>query len=606
MGLSQSLYTGWSGLASHQKSMDNIGNNLANVNTVGYKKSDYLFSSIFKQAISGSNPADGDRGATNPKNLGMGVTTGAISGNFTTGPIENTGRTFDCAINGNGFFLVKTGAGTALTRNGSFYLDSENSNGERMLCAGDGLPVQGWMAQNGVVTPSTSVDNIYLPAIGDLMPGRTTGEVDLKGILPTNTSTSDFNGRQTTNLELMGNLPGSGSITTHIFASVSQTDGVSSLVKDEVQEVKVQINFIGPTESADGTVNNWTWTMTTVDWPNPGDPGVQIYPTEDDPGFSQGAMGFHNQGSTTDKYGAGQPVSDSVAPGSTRVSASIPDEEGNTITTFFNMPSDFTVDISHMTNMANPPVDNGLGTWYVDGNPTGTMARTITVFDEYTEFEEQGGVMTAVRRVEARQNTIYFERTERTDESATWSWRSSLGDATGALEFNTSGELVSSSQSGGGGITYNFADVQNINHEGAMQATGQDGYRDGVLLDFSIDGNGKIWGRYSNQMNEQLAQLALGTVANPQGLSNLSGTLFYVNPSVSGELLIGVAGDGSGSSGLPSIGAGAIASNSLEGSNVELAKEFTSMISTERGYQFSSRIVSTANEMLQTALQLKQ
>ena len=114
MGLSQSLYTGWSGLATHQKSMDNLAGNLSNVNTVGYKKSDFLFSDLFKKAmITGGIPADGDRSATNPKNVGLGVSTGAILHNFTRGPVETTNNPLDCALTGNGFFMVDTSRGMA-------------------------------------------------------------------------------------------------------------------------------------------------------------------------------------------------------------------------------------------------------------------------------------------------------------------------------------------------------------------------------------------------------------------------------------------------------------------------------------------------------------
>lgn len=610
MGLAQSLYTGWTGLATHQKGMDNLSNNLANVNTVGYKKSDFMFSNLFKQTLSGAMAADGDRVTTNPKSLGLGVGTGAILNNFKQGPQESTGDPLHCYINGNGFFVAQTASGQALTRDGRFYLDHTISPNERMLCVGDGLPVQGWMAQNGTITPTSTVGNIYLPAIGDIQSGRKTTEVDLRGILPTNTTTTDFDGRQTTNLDIKGNLAGGGgnTITTHIFAPVTQTNGTTTTLRDEVQEVKVQIAFQGPTTSADGSTNDWTWTMTTVDWPNVGDPGIQIYPTADDPDFSQGTISFHNQASVTQGWGAGEAVADSVTPGSTRVRSSQTDASGNTITTFFNIPSDFTVDVSRMTNLQTTPEEGALETWFVNGNPKGTMARTILVFDEYTDFEATENasgntVMQAVKKVEARQDTIYFERTENGSDGSKWTWRSSIDDVTGDLRFDTSGALVESNQSGGD-IQYNFKDVQSIASEGSLQVTGQDGYRDGVLQTITIDPNGKIWGHYSNSVNEALAQLAMGTVPNLNGLSGASGTLFYPG-AASGSIMIGVAGDATANFGIPQIGAGSLTTGALEGSNVDLSQEFTTLINIERGYQFNSRIVTTSDEMLQTALALK-
>lgn len=606
MGLSQSLYTGWTGLTTHQRGMDNLGNNLANVNTVGFKKNDYMFTNLFTQTLSGAMGADGNRSTVGSKDLGLGTTTGAILGNFKQGPQETTGDPLHCYINGNGFFVAQTGSGLALTRNGEFYTDHTASANERMLCVGNGLPVQGWMAQNGTITPTPATGNIYLPAMGDVLAGSRTKEVDLRGILPTNTKSSDFDGRQTTDLEIKGNLSegGGNTITTHIFAPVTRTDGTTTDFRDEVQEIKVQIAFVGPTPSADGSTNDWSWTMTTVDWPNPGDPGVQIYPTAEDPEFSQGTVSFHNQGSVLQGWGAGEAVADSVLPGATRVRS-----EQNGVTTFFNIPADFTVDVSRMTNLQATPEEGALETWFVNGNPKGTMARTILVFDEYTDFqstENASGntVMQVVKKVEARQNTVYFERTEATNEGSTWAWRSSMDDVTGELKFDTSGGLVESSQSGGD-IRYNFNDIQSIASEGSLQVTGQDGYRDGVLSSITIDPNGKIWGHYTNNVNEALAQLAMGTVPNLNGLDGGSGTLFYPG-SASGAIMIGVAGDATNNFGLPQIGAGTLTSGALEGSNVDLSQEFTSLINVERGYQFNSRIVTTSDEMLQTALQLKQ
>lgn len=609
MGLSQSLYTGLTGLVTHQRSLDNSGNNLANVNTVGYRKSDFMFSNIFNKTLQGAMPAGDNGGSTNGKNLGLGVTTGAILNNFKQGSIEATGNPLDCAISGNGFFLANTSYGTALTRNGSFYLDHTLNPQQRMLCVGDGLAVQGWMAENGVVTPSNTVGNIYLPAYGDLMPGKITTDLDLTGILPTNTSTTDFSGKATNTLELKGNLSSTNNtLTTHIFAPVTRTDGVTTDYRDETQEIKVEITFDGPTLSADGTQNTYTWTMKTVDWPNVGDPSIQIYPPEDSSDLAVDEVSFYAQSSLDKKRAEGEVIDDKLTPGSTSVKSVVQDGD-RTISTYFNMPTDFTLDVSRLTNLADAPGGNTLETWHVNGNPKGSMARTVTVYDEYTDFaegtdENGNAIMEAVRRVEARENTIYFTQTEQDETGLTWSWRSSLDDATGTLKYNTIGDLVSSEQSGGR-IDYDFSETRSINYAGSLQVTGQDGYRDGYLEDISIDQNGKIWGHYTNDVSEALAQLAIGTVPNTSGLSSSAGTLFYTGPA-SGNLQIGVAGDSEYDFGLPRIGAGVIKSSNLENSNVDLSQEFTNLINIERGYQFNSRVVSTSNEMLQTALQMKQ
>ena len=605
MGLSQSLYTGWSGMATHQKSLDNTSNNLANVNTTGYKKSDFMFSNIFNKAITGAYGADGARGTVNPKNVGLGVTTGAILANFQAGPVENTTNPLDVSIGGSGFFVVNTNSGTALTRNGAFYLDHTTSPNHRMLCLGQGMAVQGWMAENGVVTPTTTVGNIYLPANGDMLPGKATTDVDFKGILPTNTSSSDFNGRTTSDLELKGNLAaGTNTLVTHIFAPVTQTGG-GTPINNEVQRIQAEISFTGPTLSPDGTVNSWDWTMKTVDWPSPGDPQVQIYPPTNDPGFSQGSVDFYTSGSVANNRGAGEAVNSQIKPGSATAESVI-----GGVTTSLSLPSGFTLDVSRLTALDNAPGGNALDTWYVGGNPKGTMARTVTAYDEFTDFvasvDAAGNeVMIPARRVEAREDTLYFSKDSADNTGTTWSWHSSLGDASGTLRFDTIGDLVSSTSSGGP-IAYDFGQVRSINSDGSLQVVSQDGYRDGYLQNISIDQYGKIFGRYSNDEVDLLAQLAIGTVPNTSGLEKVAGTLFYPG-TASGVLMIGTAGDAEGSaSGLAAIGAGFVNSYTLEGSNVDLGKEFTNLISIERGYQLNSKVVTTSDEMLQTALQLKQ
>ncbi len=143
MALSQALSTGITGLMTHQKAMDNIGNNLANVNTVGFKKGAFQFSTLLEQSLRGGMGADAGtgRGSVNPIALGMGTQTASINKVFTQGDLENTANPNDMAIDGNGFFVLKVGTGYAYTRAGSFYVGEDGS-----LMAGDGLFVQGTLA----------------------------------------------------------------------------------------------------------------------------------------------------------------------------------------------------------------------------------------------------------------------------------------------------------------------------------------------------------------------------------------------------------------------------------------------------------------------------
>ncbi|MDH5161198.1 flagellar basal body rod protein FlgG [Heyndrickxia oleronia] len=135
----RSMYSGISGMKNFQTKLDVIGNNIANVNTYGFKKGRVTFKDAISQSISGaSGPVQGGRGGTNPTQVGLGSTLATIDTVDTQSSMQTTGRTLDLAIDGDGYFTVKDGAGNIFyTRAGNFYLDEDGS-----LVTGDGFYVQ--------------------------------------------------------------------------------------------------------------------------------------------------------------------------------------------------------------------------------------------------------------------------------------------------------------------------------------------------------------------------------------------------------------------------------------------------------------------------------
>ncbi|WP_432665051.1 flagellar hook protein FlgE [Wukongibacter baidiensis] len=126
----RSMYSGVSGLRTHQTKMDIIGNNIANVNTVGFKRSSITFKEIFAQTISGAGAPQGGRGGTNPQQIGLGVGVGSISVNHTQGTVQSTGYTTDLMVDGNGYFIVSGDANAQshyYTRAGNFDFDQEGN-----------------------------------------------------------------------------------------------------------------------------------------------------------------------------------------------------------------------------------------------------------------------------------------------------------------------------------------------------------------------------------------------------------------------------------------------------------------------------------------------
>ncbi len=183
MGLSQSLFSGISGLQTHQKCMDNIGNNLANVNTVGFKKGVFQFRTMLEHTLKGGTTADPNtgRGSINPLQMGLGSQVGSIMKDFTGGSPEITGNQRDMCLEGNGFFVLRNGNNNVYTRDGTFYIGSDGS-----LLYGDGLQVQGVMAEAGGSIPeSGDVSDITIP-IGQTGAAVETTKVSLTGNLNSN------------------------------------------------------------------------------------------------------------------------------------------------------------------------------------------------------------------------------------------------------------------------------------------------------------------------------------------------------------------------------------------------------------------------------------
>ena len=110
----RSLFSGVSGLKNHQTRMDVIGNNIANVNTTGFKGSRVTFQDILSQNIAGAASAQGNKGGTNPKQIGLGMGMASIDTNFGDGSLQSTGKNTDLALSGNGFFILGDGANKIL------------------------------------------------------------------------------------------------------------------------------------------------------------------------------------------------------------------------------------------------------------------------------------------------------------------------------------------------------------------------------------------------------------------------------------------------------------------------------------------------------------
>ncbi len=174
----RSMYTAVAGLRAHQTMMDVVGDNIANVNTAGFKKNQVVFADMLSQTLNGAGAPRENLGGTNPAQVGLGVKVSSVAKNFGQGALQRTGRDLDMSIEGDGFFVLQFAGEQHFTRAGSFFLDADGR-----LTTSDGGLVQGWQADaQGVVDPSETTKGIKV-AVGDQITPVPTSEVSLGGNL---------------------------------------------------------------------------------------------------------------------------------------------------------------------------------------------------------------------------------------------------------------------------------------------------------------------------------------------------------------------------------------------------------------------------------------
>ena len=181
----RSLYSGISGLRSHQTMLDVTGNNIANVNTTAFKSSAVQFQDTLSQLVQGAGGPQAQTGGTNPAQIGLGVLVAGISTNFTQGAAQATGRSTDMMINGDGFFVTNVGGEIVYTRAGSFDPDALG----RLVGPG-GAILQGYNAVNGVIQQGGALSDITIP-LKAVTPASASTAANVNGNLPSDAATGD-------------------------------------------------------------------------------------------------------------------------------------------------------------------------------------------------------------------------------------------------------------------------------------------------------------------------------------------------------------------------------------------------------------------------------
>ncbi len=540
MALMNSLSSGISGLNGFQTEMDVIGNNIANVNTVGFKQSRVTFAEMIANNMARTG-ANADSAPQLVNQVGLGTQVSSIDRDFSQGQLNATNIKTDLAIQGNGFFLVNNGGHTMVTRAGNFQF---NKNGE--LVTNNGDAVQGYMADGqGNIIGNSSTSNIKID-FNSVYEPKQTQNVEISGNLNADTSTTQLLTQTTAFTKTDGTFAG----TTTDLNSLKQTS--TSLQPGDTITITGQKN--------DGTAVNATYTYAAGDT-------VQNLLDSINTAFN---------GEATATMVDGNINLNSLKPGDSKLSMQLAMGAGSTGN--ISLPV-FKVQTAGVTNSKNVSA-----TVYDSQGNAHTLLLKMTQSD-YNTWQYQASFLDGEKITNGGTGTVKFDENGNLTSGSSFNITYDPGNGATSTK-NVTVDL---------GSTADGSSVTQFVGNSTLSVTSNDGYGKGDLQDFSIDGGGNIVGTYSNGKTRNLAQVAIGEVNNPNGLVN-KGNGLYDLTAQAGELKIDSASNLSNTT---------INSQFLEGSNVDLAKEFTDMIITQRAYQSSARVITVSDQLLNEVVQLK-
>jgi flagellar hook protein FlgE len=567
MSIAGSLYSGLSGLDVNQTSMNVVGNNIANANTTAFKASTVQFTpEAYVTAQAGTAPTT-DFGGENPEQYGLGAQVGSINTDYSEGSIQQTGTDTDMAISGDGFFVVNSTQGQQFTRDGAFSLNSSN----QLVTAAGGF-VQGYEAdaQGNVITGS--LGKITIP-LGQSTSSAATQNVKFTGNLNgggTVASGASILGTQ--DLTTVGGAAAPTAATLLTDLSSTSTPATPLMAVGEVFTLNGQQNsrnlpaatFTVTTTSTVQNLMSFYQQNLGIDTSFSSDvppPGVTLQPDTANPNSAQilitGNTGNDNaleMGNASFVSSAGlSPFTFSAATDSAGISS---DPSGESVHTTFSVYDSLGSPVNVSVNAVLESQSTSGTTWryYVD-SPNSTNGNPI-VGNGTVTFDSTG------QYVSSTGGAVSIDRT-------------GTGAAT-PLTFNL-----------------NFSGMSALaSSTSTMEESSQDGSPIGTLESFSVGADGTISGAYSNGLTKTLGQVALATFSNQQGLNNEGAGMYQASPD-SGSAVIGAPQSGN---------AGSVQSGALELSNVNISQEFVNMIIASTGYSASSRVISTADELIQDLL----
>ena len=607
----RSLFSGVSGLKVHTTRMDVIGNNIANINTIGFKSSRTTFSDMLSQVQrSASAPTDG-RGGVNPRQIGLGVDVESIDLVFIDSSPQQTGKNTDLALSGNGLFVLKDGNQSYYTRNGSFMFDESGY----YVMPGNGLRVQGWNATDGVINTNGSAGDIVVPA-GRTMEATSTKSIDyngnlnkeslvIKSIQPVKTSTGDLDTvttRDENNAYTSVNVDGVNALSAKITLSdgsiINATDGYYEVGKSvPVTTLATIYDSLGGTHQ-----------VTVLLDKDSSDVDENL---TDENAIATGKVNYTYLDDSANEQKISLPIGDSSI-------TETEDDAGN-VTYSYTKTFKLTAVVEDGQITGYTYTDDSGNTQNVATDADGVDAEALTYTKSFdvtvgsTIYDNRWRAYIAPGVGEKGPADENF-RNSYTRSADTDNPEDDGSSTVGAMNninyiyFNDRGQFISNGQDSLGTIHFEYGDGNGAsNQDASISFSGltqyassttsfpiTDGNASGILQSIAIDGDGIISGTYTNGLVRKEAQIAVAQFNNPAGLSKV-GTTIYIESNNSGAANVKT---------IANFGLNVV-SSALEMSNVDLATEFSDMIITQRGFQANSKITVVSDEMLETLVNMK-
>lgn len=583
MASTTAMFTALTGLNANARSLDVIGNNIANVNTTAFKSSRMLFSTQFNLTNNVGTPPGDVNGGTNPYQIGLGVTTAGTQRNFNPGTIQPTGQPRDLAIDGDGFFVVQQGNSTGYTRNGAFQRtalgDLVTVSGARLM--GYGVDEQ-FNINRGALTP------INIP-LGSLTIAEATTQLTFRGNLNSAGAVAVQGSRVS-----LGGAPAQGLVA---IAAAAPPPAVGNVLEDATRLVDVEDPLLvgtgTPLFSAGQSLQ-----MRGAEKGGKTIPTVELSITDTTTVAELRTFLGESLGINT-TLGANP---DGLTPGvGLDATTGLFDIIGN-----IGTANDIQLDSTdlRLLDATGQFVRHPLSTEKVADADGESVRTTFVVYDSLGSAVEVDIAAVLDSRNSTGTTWRYF--VDSTDDAGT-----NLAITTGQLTFDTDGRLstttvppVSIDRSGTGAasplvFTLGFGGgAENVtslaDDTSELAATFRDGSPIGTLSGFAVGSDGTVIGAFSNGLTRALGQVAVATFANAEGLVELGDSTFGPGAN-SGSAVITQPGV---------LGAGLIVGGALELANVDIGEEFIKMISASTGYSASSRVIRTTDELMQQLLVL--